>query len=793
MKLVEFQIHHYGPLEATGKVRPGRFVLFWGSNEDGKTLLLDALLRLLFGKQVVREMRDIERVAEPPDGYAVVELNEDTVVRFPDAGSLANQLNLPLADCLNLLVIRNSDLALAEESRFFDHVRDRLFNLNSARIEKLQSEILRLARITATGKFSNREEDGKLKERLERAQDLVAKLEDFAGNARARQLDRAELLLVEKQEQLAALQEEQKQMEAARQRERFEQGHRLLEQAKQNLKKLEELAAFTEQGYRRWETVEQDLRRLDQERQRLQEQIAVSQDSLKELREKLSEAETRLRRLEKEEQALEKALKPLADQKNLLETQLASALAWKRPLQGLMGAGGVVALLGLAGLLLRPSSLAQWCTAGGGLLLLATTLVYLIQLVRPQRRLRTLEVEIEQTLRPYLEETEAYQPGLVERLLRRQQERVEAARAARISAESRLRAEEALLQEREARLRDIASEEQQRRADLLQLQRESGVKTSEAFFGRLRERQALEMALQKIAARLQEKFGTTSEQLEENLPFWEQQLGRLSAYREAAPGVRYDEGREKAIDRDLEQLRSDIQALQDGLAGYRDQLRRLERDCQNVLRDFGEALLLRSLSDVQAAIDRLQAFCRKHQQQRQAAELACRLLSRIREQEKEKLQALFGPDQLLARTFREITGGLYTSVVYDVAQNGIQVLRRDGARLLPKQLSGGTYDQLYFAVRVALAQKLLAEQTGFFLLDDPFLKSDSRRLAQQLQMLLRLAEQGWQIVYFSAKKEVREQLARAIQDGTVQLIETQPPRFKQPQSASKSSPVSGQA
>lgn len=793
MKLVEFQIHHYGPLEATGKVRPGRFVLFWGSNEDGKTLLLDALLRLLFGKQVVREMRDIERVAEPPDGYAVVELNEDTVVRFPDAGSLANQLNLPLADCLNLLVIRNSDLALAEESRFFDHVRDRLFNLNSARIEKLQSEILRLARITATGKFSNREEDGKLKERLERAQDLVAKLEDFAGNARARQLDRAELLLVEKQEQLAALQEEQKQMEAARQRERFEQGHRLLEQAKQNLKKLEELAAFTEEGYRRWETVEQDLRRLDQERQRLQEQIVVSQDSLKDLREKLSEAETRLRRLEKEEQALEKALKPLADQKNLLETQLASALAWKRPLQGLMGAGGVVALLGLAGLLLRPSSLAQWCTAGGGLLLLATTLVYLIQLVRPQRRLRTLEVEIEQTLRPYLEETEAYQPGLVERLLRRQQERVEAARAARISAESRLRAEEALLQEREARLRDIASEEQQRRADLLQLQRESGVKTSEAFFGRLRERQALEMALQKIAARLQEKFGTTSEQLEENLPFWEQQLGRLSAYREAAPGVRYDEGREKALDRDLEQLRSDIQALQDGLAGYRDQLRRLERDCQNVLRDFGEALLLRSLSDVQAAIDRLQAFCRKHQQQRQAAELACRLLSRIREQEKEKLQALFGPDQLLARTFREITGGLYTSVVYDVAQNGIQVLRRDGARLLPKQLSGGTYDQLYFAVRVALAQKLLAEQTGFFLLDDPFLKSDSRRLAQQLQMLLRLAEQGWQIVYFSAKKEVREQLARAIQDGTVQLIETQPPRFKQPQSASKSSPVSGQA
>ena len=70
-------------------------------------------------------------------------------------------------------------------------------------------------------------------------------------------------------------------------------------------------------------------------------------------------------------------------------------------------------------------------------------------------------------------------------------------------------------------------------------------------------------------------------------------------------------------------------------------------------------------------------------------------------------------------------------------------------------------DQLYFAVRVALGSKLLPDEKAFFLLDDPFIKSDTQRLKKQLGMLLELSRIGWQVLYFSAKDEVKNMLKTA--------------------------------
>lgn len=92
-------------------------------------------------------------------------------------------------------------------------------------------------------------------------------------------------------------------------------------------------------------------------------------------------------------------------------------------------------------------------------------------------------------------------------------------------------------------------------------------------------------------------------------------------------------------------------------------------------------------------------------------------------------------------------------------------------KLLPSWLSSGAYDQLYFAVRIALGERLLQSEKGFFILDDPFLKSDSKRLRQQLDMLVEISKQGWQILYFSAKDEVVSTLNHHIDSGLVALQE----------------------
>ena len=68
---------------------------------------------------------------------------------------------------------------------------------------------------------------------------------------------------------------------------------------------------------------------------------------------------------------------------------------------------------------------------------------------------------------------------------------------------------------------------------------------------------------------------------------------------------------------------------------------------------------------------------------------------------------------------------------------------------------------------MALAARLLPDEKAFFLLDDPFIKYDLSRLRKQMEALLSFSGQGWQILYFSAKDEVKQVLAPAIKKGAV--------------------------
>jgi ABC-type oligopeptide transport system ATPase subunit len=71
---------------------------------------------------------------------------------------------------------------------------------------------------------------------------------------------------------------------------------------------------------------------------------------------------------------------------------------------------------------------------------------------------------------------------------------------------------------------------------------------------------------------------------------------------------------------------------------------------------------------------------------------------------------------------------------------------------------------------LSLAHRLLEGEPGFLFLDDPFLASDSSRLANQLNALKNLVqEQGWQILYFSVKEEVLRHLEKKIPSGILHM------------------------
>ena len=70
-------------------------------------------------------------------------------------------------------------------------------------------------------------------------------------------------------------------------------------------------------------------------------------------------------------------------------------------------------------------------------------------------------------------------------------------------------------------------------------------------------------------------------------------------------------------------------------------------------------------------------------------------------------------------------------------------------------------------------RNLLRGKKAFFIMDDPFIKADKKRLKEQTDILKKISDAGWQILYFTAKEEVKELLKEEIKENKVDYIEVQ--------------------
>ena len=85
------------------------------------------------------------------------------------------------------------------------------------------------------------------------------------------------------------------------------------------------------------------------------------------------------------------------------------------------------------------------------------------------------------------------------------------------------------------------------------------------------------------------------------------------------------------------------------------------------------------------------------------------------------------------------------------------------------ELSRSEWTQLYTAIRIALGEKLLKGERGFFIVEDPFIHADPERLLKEFDMLKNLSERGWQTIYFTAKDEIKKGLPKQIDVDMIEL------------------------
>lgn len=766
MFLKEFAIRRYGPLPDSGKIRPVKFNLFFGPNEDGKTLTIDALLKLLFGRGVATCFSGVTRVEENPEGYLIIDDNKE--IKLPESGTVSELFGFSAAEFGRVFVIRNSDLSINKEGDFYRTMTARLTGIRTAEIEKIIYNLRDIGRVTPGGSFQNTE-PYKFKDRYARAEALLERVKFLPEHLNEEGFNSIE-------EELARLAEERKTangkitlFSAAQMRALYEKGREALKCLIWARSEADKLSAYRQDDYETWQKALSALAHLGTERKRLED------DYNKTIAE-LSSARTIYNELALENKKLERLLTSLrASLPRLLEQGEGQQVTLKQ-LKSLLG-GKVISLsflialfaffTSLVGLVIRLHWLLYLIAGISLLTLVVLGIMHLVLKVRQARfaalketicleaEKLSLEAENASAVRSAYSALERELSEMADRLARAEKE------VAWLQKDyERLRTE--LEQNRKCVIREEEF--------IVSTSRDYAVSTPEEFKAQLQRKSKLKSEIINQQNLLNSHFenGAGNIYMEPDISYWEEKVEALSSYSDAAPGVLYDQKIVDSLKEAVAAIEKKAEELKTLHEGQAQELRDLEKEFNELMQfDSEDYLPCQTGLDLEVLIDKLKAWIESNNLNVAGARLAIELFEELKTEEESRVSTLFGPESPVSLNFKEITGGKYVSVNFRGGEHLLSVESARGTELSANQLSGGTYDQLYFSIRLALGEKLLKGGRGFFILDDPFVKADSARLSSMLGMLNRICSEGWQILYFSSKDEVKEALSGKIAAGEV--------------------------
>ncbi len=782
MFLKEFAITRYGPLPDSGKKHPGWFNLFFASNEEGKTLTIDALLKMMFSDRELNKIDGIKRVDEIPEGYLIIgdgvqrgqkengiEQNaEQKEIKLPAAGTFPGLFHLSALEFRNIFLIRDSDLAIAGEGNFYRSMTNRLTGMRIDEIKKIREKLLDLGRITPGGDFQNTAPH-KLKDKYSKAMGLLERIESLLADLEQEEFGRIEEKLARYEERREDVNNLLEQYSSAYNRELYEKGKTALTNLQNALDEIASLQKFNRQDYETWQRAESNLQLLQGDLNRLEEELKEKKELLETVHEKLLNKQHDYKAVEQIMQFVSERIEPALDQyeQEAVSRQGEEVLLNNLFIRGVISISTLVFLLSLAGAIIRP----EWWLF---LLLVASLLVtaayglFRFSFLRREGRLAEIEAKV------CVEAEKLDLPAENIQAIRSAIGRLKNSRELADNAVKDKEKEMEWLQREEKRLKDEIADKKKKIRE--ETNRISGISrtvpadTIEHYGRLLAKRQDLNSDLEKQKSILASHFGRKDElsSEEEMVSFWNSRVDSLKRYASAAEEINYDQNAVEKLNGELEKLDRDIAELKEKLAQRGDELRDLEKEINELFRDEVESYLPCQTSvDLDMARKKINQWVQTWQDKRKSALIALDLFSQITAEEEQKVTALFGASKPASRHFSTITAGRYREVNFGSADNMIKVVCADGTRLKAAQLSGGAYDQLYFSIRLALGEELLEGEKGFFILDDPFIKADGTRLRTMLDMLSEISAAGWQVLYFSAKDEVKEALQNKINRGQV--------------------------
>jgi DNA repair protein SbcC/Rad50 len=784
MHIRRLSVLRYGPLKPFDETLSA-FTVIHGPNERGKTLLIDALVRMLFKDELKRThyklYGNLTRVDERPEGFVVMATHADEV-KIGAEETLATVAPVAISpeDFRNVFLIRDSDLALKNEDKYYERVSERLCGTRSGTIDRLREALRKIGHLRSATPESpltiRKDRDHKrIGEQLVAAQSMLDAIAALRERLEADGFDAA-------YRHIADLAEERTRLESDARRGRDAERKARLLRARDAVAAVRELiASLAAFGAT-------DQAQLDAWRALISERAFIERD--------LSELSTRLDETgpaRDEALASWEVVRARAGQAAEHRDRTRAALrplieAWvrdngignhaERGIRAIVGVMLVSAVMGVAAsvaAVITRSPFAMGavvacalCAAGCGVVVWRNR--------RGRAALARREIELVASAAALGVKASAV-PDIEDAMTALERDAEQMSQRARElelgfrQREGAVASCQNAIAERRARLEELAREEET-------IQRATGRTTVEALSEHIAHRRAVETDIATHVATIKGLLPSLAQlaQIEDRdrlVDRFADEVERGLAGLEEVEAVPGGADAVREIEHELERVTTREREGRERLERSRQDLRRVEMKVSElgVVDGPVHCRTTRELGDVYR---RVLEFCDAVQRDQRLAQEAIRILNDVDAEEREKVGELFGPNTIVSRWFHEITGH-YRAVHLEVDE--IEVERADGRRLPASSLSGGAYDQLYLAIRASIAERMLPETRGFFILDDPFLKADRARMETLMRMLRDLVGRGWQVIYITAKDEVVDALRADIHASRVRLIELEPPLF----------------
>ncbi len=767
MRILEIQVSRYGPLVDIDRLPLKDFDLFFGKNESGKTLLVDAILRMLLrGKRDLQNFENIYRIEENPEGYLLFEFANKSH-KLPEEDDATSIVGLNAEEFRNTFVVRDGDLTLVNESNFYTSVTDRLTGLHTKKIELVCDELAIIAKLTnpsSTSGLSDRLGLGKIKSRLRDAKNILTTIVDLRKRMIDQNFEELEQKLVEKEIQSANLNNQILLLEEAYKRERYEMGVERLGNLETAIIQLEELLIFSSDDRDKWRDAEN-------ENENLAEQLSDKKNKLESLESDLVEQREALKEAQKEKEILERKENDI--KKIQIETfnftQQVEEYAGKNKLAQQLSFGAIAGFIGFCISLIAYIFSQEIFLVVLSIILALTSIAIFVWWLSITVAIARLEkqkkVIIHESARIGIE-GDSIDLILVE--IQKYFELLEDAKNNFRDLSNDISSLEKQIQNQMEDIEKFREKQNKNEEIISSFLNKSNASDIDLYTTKLNERAEREKAREREIEALKSAFGDEGISIEDRLIHWREEIDNLAEFKDKAVDVKYNEKEVNKCKEESFDLDVSISVIKAQLIEFRDDLRSIAQSATKILRS-DEVILCETSRELNEIENRLLRFIEDVEIKEKNAKIAIEIFEKISAEEEENVAKLFGKDSPASLKFKEITGGIYQSIEYDQEKKKIWTCTAEHDCLNPDQLSKGTYDQLYLSVRLAMAETLLPNEAGFLILDDPFLASDGERLLNQIELLRSLVKEGWQIIYFSVKDEIFEALKGDIDKKVVNL------------------------